>query len=29
MFMKQHYRYVYAPRADRTPHWLRRLWLWF
>jgi hypothetical protein len=23
------YRYLYQPKPDRTPAWLRRIWLWF
>jgi hypothetical protein len=26
---RQPYRQIYAPKLDRTPAWLRRVWLWF
>jgi hypothetical protein len=27
--MKTEFRQLYEPKPDRTPAWLRRLWLWF
>lgn len=26
--LRQQYRQLYRPSIDRTPNWLRRLWLW-
>lgn len=26
--LRQQYRQHYRPSVDRTPTWLRRLWLW-
>jgi hypothetical protein len=25
---RRFYRYLYRPRPDRVPRWLRRLWAW-
>jgi hypothetical protein len=27
--LRHQYRQLYSPTIDRTPRWLRRLWLWF
>lgn len=26
--LRQTYRQLYRPQPDRTPAWLRRIWLW-